>query len=816
MARQLKVRLGLDNSEFRQGLKQSKQELSQFASAIRNAISFAGGQMLVDGLKQGFKETVVEGLNFNDTLQQANISFKTMLKSAEAANKQVSDLWQLAEDSPLEFPELLTAAKRMIAFKFEAEDVVDMLTDIGDAASALALGSQGVDRITLALGQMQMKGKVTGEEMRQLTEAGINAWEYLANALGKTVAETQKLSEKGLIPAKEAIDVILLGMRQDFGGGMQELAKTYSGMMATLKDSTKEAMGAVMKPAFDELTSNILPNAINKIKEFSAEVKEKGLKEGIISLFPEKDAKRVSQTIDGITASFKVLLEDGSKVISTIGEGARLIAQNWQTVSLVIGSVVSAWIAYKTAVSAAAAAQAVMNAASNANIYVLLASALIGVTTAAVGFAKVQDNMRRQTIDTAVARASEVEQTRNLVSEYYTLRSAANLTAEEKEKLASLEQELINKLPEATRLIDDQTLSYAQQKQVLEELIATKNRDALLAGALAAKSSLPDLKRQLSNLQETEKYLQKELENAQKDFFREFQMPLDQYKFFRKPTVKELQSALSDTISSRANIEEEIKKAEAAIKAYDDFVLSEQAESSLVTSQKAKELAESLKSQREQAESELAQFRKRSQDEAKAAAEEAAKSLKDAMSKMSAESSDHFKKLKDSIRDFVSELRTQRDEFANFGNMFERNVIEKFSPAKIQSRLNRFLKQIAEWQANLAQLAQKGVDRNILEGLRQMGLSGAGVVAGLNQMNFQQLSAAMESISQIRSIAAVQAMQTVTYKHELDISGKIDVRGYTTDGELEKIKTIVAADLAEQLRDVNIPLSGSVFRGVAP
>lgn len=816
MARQLKVRLGLDNSEFRQGLKQSKQELSQFASAIRNAISFAGGQMLVDGLKQGFKETVVEGLNFNDTLQQANISFKTMLKSAEAANKQVSDLWQLAEDSPLEFPELLTAAKRMIAFKFEAEDVVDMLTDIGDAASALALGSQGVDRITLALGQMQMKGKVTGEEMRQLTEAGINAWEYLANALGKTVAETQKLSEKGLIPAKEAIDVILLGMRQDFGGGMQELAKTYSGMMATLKDSTKEAMGAVMKPAFDELTSNILPKAINKIKEFSAEVKEKGLKEGIISLFPEKDAKRVSQTIDGITASFKVLLEDGSKVISTIGEGARLIAQNWQTVSLVIGSVVSAWIAYKTAVTAAAAAQAVMNAASNANIYVLLASALIGVTTAAVGFAKVQDKMRRQTIDTAVARASEVEQTRNLVSEYYTLRSAANLTAEEKEKLVSLEQQLVDKLPEATRLIDDQTLSYAQQKQVLEELIATKNRDALLAGALAAKSALPDLKQQLSNLQETEKYLQKELENAQKDFFREFQMPLDQYKFFRKPTVNELQSALSDTISSRANIEEEIKKAEAAIKAYDDFVLSEQAESSLVTSQKAKELAESLKSQREQAESELAQSRKRSQDEAKAAAEEAAKSLKDAMSKMSAESSDHFKKLKDSIRDFVSELRNQRDEFANFGNMFERNVIEKFSPAKIQSRLNRFLKQIAEWQANLAQLAQKGVDRNILEGLRQMGLSGAGVVAGLNQMNFQQLSAAMESISQIRSIAAVQAMQTVTYKHELDISGKIDVRGYTTDGELEKIKTIVAADLAEQIRDVNIPLSGSVFRGVAP
>ena len=59
-----------------------------------------------------------------------------------------------------------------------------MLRSIGDASAAAGKGKEGIDRIALALGQMRAKGKVPSEEMRQLTEANIEAWDILAGRNG--------------------------------------------------------------------------------------------------------------------------------------------------------------------------------------------------------------------------------------------------------------------------------------------------------------------------------------------------------------------------------------------------------------------------------------------------------------------------------------------------------------------------------------------------------------------------------------------------------------------------------------------------------
>jgi len=51
-----------------------------------------------------------------------------------------------------EFPSLIEASKRMLAYGFAAEEVLPTLRAVGDAAAALGAGSEGIDRITLALG----------------------------------------------------------------------------------------------------------------------------------------------------------------------------------------------------------------------------------------------------------------------------------------------------------------------------------------------------------------------------------------------------------------------------------------------------------------------------------------------------------------------------------------------------------------------------------------------------------------------------------------------------------------------------------------
>lgn len=222
------------------------QRMADFGKSISNL-----GNKLSVGLTLPFAAAGAAAIKMAMDMEQTTIAFTSMLGSADAAKKHLEALKDFAAKTPFEFTELTQASKRMMAFGFEAEKVVPMLRDIGDATSALGLGSEGINRITRALGQMQAKGKVSGEEMMQITEAGIPGWRYLAEAMGVTTAEVMKMSEQGLIPASKAIDAILAGMRGDFGGMMAAQSKTAAGQLSNLKDSITAvgtSLGEVMLP----------------------------------------------------------------------------------------------------------------------------------------------------------------------------------------------------------------------------------------------------------------------------------------------------------------------------------------------------------------------------------------------------------------------------------------------------------------------------------------------------------------------------------------------------------------------------------------
>lgn len=186
-------------------------------------------------------------------MEQTSIAFTTLLGSGQAARAMLADLQQFAATTPFEFVQLTDASRRLMAFGFQAQDIIPMLTDIGDAVAAMGGNADMVNRVILALGQMQAKSKVSAQEMMQLTEAGIPAWRYLAESLGKSTAEVMKLSEQGLVPADMAIEALRKGMRQDFGGMMAQQAKTAAGAVSNLKDQLGllgNALGQGMLPMF--------------------------------------------------------------------------------------------------------------------------------------------------------------------------------------------------------------------------------------------------------------------------------------------------------------------------------------------------------------------------------------------------------------------------------------------------------------------------------------------------------------------------------------------------------------------------------------
>ena len=174
--------------------------------------------------------------------ETTEISFTTMLGSEEAALSMMEELADFAAHTPFELCGLQTATRQLLAYGFTAGDVIPMLTAVGDATAALGTGQAGIESVTRALGQMQTRGKVSAEEMLQLTEAGIPAWEYLARAIGTDTAGAMDAVTKGAVSANEGIQAIVSGMENDFGGMMEEQSKTVEGLFSNLSDAIEQPL----------------------------------------------------------------------------------------------------------------------------------------------------------------------------------------------------------------------------------------------------------------------------------------------------------------------------------------------------------------------------------------------------------------------------------------------------------------------------------------------------------------------------------------------------------------------------------------------
>lgn len=231
--------------------------LWNFATSIQGAILGATGAFA--GI---YKPMQIAG-----DFEQTQIAFETMLKSAEKAEKFLKEASEFANKTPFEFPELINSSKLLMAFGFEADKVLDMLTVIGDTASGLGAGSEGIDRITRALGQMQAKGRAQAEELLQLQELGVPANQILQEELGLTGEQVANIGKEG-IEASKVIEAMLRGMEKRFGGMMANQSKTAKGMISTLKDTLEnsllrpwgQGLWEGVKPGLEKLTTWIDDN----------------------------------------------------------------------------------------------------------------------------------------------------------------------------------------------------------------------------------------------------------------------------------------------------------------------------------------------------------------------------------------------------------------------------------------------------------------------------------------------------------------------------------------------------------------------------
>lgn len=281
-------------------------------------------------------------------MEQTEKAFTTLLKSADSAKDFLAELERFAAATPFELPGLLNASKRLLAFGFSAQQVIPILTAIGDSAAALGMGEEGISRLTTAIGQIQAKAKVSAEEMNQINETGIPAWQLLADTIGTTVPQAMDMASKGMIDGATGVQAILTGMNKQFGGMMAEQSQTLNGMMSNIQDSIGQLSTVVGKEITEAFNlKDAAAEFQDTLGEFTAIAKQSGIGEALRQMVPTEVGMAIGALAAVITSTavpaIVLLTAQAAKAalafvgitgpigiaVAAIGAGAYLIWDNW-------------------------------------------------------------------------------------------------------------------------------------------------------------------------------------------------------------------------------------------------------------------------------------------------------------------------------------------------------------------------------------------------------------------------------------------------------------------------------------------------------
>ncbi|MCD0156010.1 tape measure protein [Deinococcus sp. 6GRE01] len=194
------------------------------------------------------------------------MSLGTLLKTQDAAKVRSASDWvsQFADVTPFEDPQVMNSVRQLLASQFTFAQTQGIARITGNTASAL--GGDPADAafkweiINRALGQIKAKGRVQGDELLQLQEAGVGTNAYLEKYVGK---DYRDLMQKGQLSAGKGISAILRGLEDDFGGSMERMSTTFGGMLSTLASRPKRIFSQMFDDGGLKQPKRLLQNLVN-------------------------------------------------------------------------------------------------------------------------------------------------------------------------------------------------------------------------------------------------------------------------------------------------------------------------------------------------------------------------------------------------------------------------------------------------------------------------------------------------------------------------------------------------------------------------
>ena len=177
-------------------------------------------------------------------MEQTKIAFGVMMGSTADAKKALEDFKKLDVQSPINFAEFAKAGKTLLQFGVGANQLTPVLSQL----SAISLGnSEQFQSLSLAFGQVQANGRLMGQEVLQMVNAGFNPLQEISRTTGISMVELRKRMENGAISAEMVADAFKTATEAGgrFYGMNQQLEQSLAGQFAKLEGDIKASAIAI-------------------------------------------------------------------------------------------------------------------------------------------------------------------------------------------------------------------------------------------------------------------------------------------------------------------------------------------------------------------------------------------------------------------------------------------------------------------------------------------------------------------------------------------------------------------------------------------
>lgn len=214
------------------------------------------------------KSFIGEIINVRSEIQSLNVSFETLLGSKEKADQLMGQIRKYAANTPMQMNDLAQGAQTLLGFNIEAKKVMPIMQAIGD----ISMGNRDkFNSLTLAFAQMSATGKLMGQDLLQMINAGFNPLTVISEKTGKSISTLKDEMSAGSISAKMVEEAFMAATAEGgkFHGMLDQQSKTLRGSISNLQGAFTDMLND-----FGSSSEGIIAGGVNASYEMVKNYKE--------------------------------------------------------------------------------------------------------------------------------------------------------------------------------------------------------------------------------------------------------------------------------------------------------------------------------------------------------------------------------------------------------------------------------------------------------------------------------------------------------------------------------------------------------------